>query len=318
MENLVVVNNSNVSINVNVALSDKANEIYVSGLQGSDNTQVAYTTDFKQFVAYCSQNNLVALPTSESTLIEYCTFLTYKYKLSTILRKIASINKYHVCAGFDTVSSTKQFKIFIKGLIKTKGIAQKQSKAFTIKDVSKKIAKLNTNKLIDLRNKALVLVGFCGAYRRSELVAIKVSDLIFEDNCLVINSNKSKTNQNGELEQKCFYNSVDSNLNPIQALKNYLKKANITNGYVFRSVTKGGLIGSHLSVIAVNSIIKDVFGDSFSAHSLRTSFITIAVKNGASDSEIMHQTKHKTSKMIQKYTRLDSIKEHNAGTKLGL
>jgi site-specific recombinase XerD len=317
MKNLTTTENKNV-ISVNGELSNKAQEFYVSGLQGAKNTQLAYVNDFKQFVEFCQNNNLSSLPATENTIIEYCTFLAETSKVATILRKVAAINKYHTVAGFDAPTSTKQFKIFIKGIMNSKGIAQKQSQAFTIKDVAKKIGAIDTSELIGLRDKALLLIGFCGAYRRSELVSIQVSDLSFDSECLVINSTKSKTNQLGELEQKCIYMASNPVLNAITALKEYLKVANITEGFVFRNITKGGTIGDKLSVISVNAITKKVFGNKFSAHSLRTSFITIAVKNGASDSEIMHQTKHKTTKMIAKYTRLDNIKEHNAGMKLGI
>jgi integrase len=136
---------------------------------------------------------------------------------------------------------------------------------------------------------------------------------------LIISLHKSKTNQYGDYEEKAVFYSPEAVLCPIRTLKNWVERLNKTSDALFVRVRKGDkLTTDRLSDKTVNDLVKIYFGEEFSAHSLRASFITIAKINGADDSEIMRQSKHKTSAMIQRYTRIEDIKKHNAGLKLGL
>jgi integrase len=170
-----------------------------------------------------------------------------------------------------------------------------------------------------LRNKALLLLGFTGAFRRSELVALNVEDLSFTDEGLIVSMNKSKTNQYGDYEEKAIFYSPEAVLCPIRTLQAWIQRLEKTSDALFVRVRKGDrLTKDRLTDKTVNDLVKTYFGEEYSAHSLRASFITIAKINGADDSEIMRQSKHKTSAMIQRYTRIEDIKKHNAGMKLGL
>ena len=153
----------------------------------------------------------------------------------------------------------------------------------------------------------------------SELVALNVEDLDFTDEGLIISLQKSKTNQYGDYEEKAIFCSPEAILCPVRTLKAWIQKLNKTSDALFVRVRKGDRITSdRLTDKTVNDLVKTYFGEEFSAHSLRASFITIAKINGADDSEIMRQSKHKTSAMIQRYTRIEDIKKHNAAMKLGL
>ena len=207
----------------------------------------------------------------------------------------------------------------MEGIKRTKGIRQKQAPAFKLNILKQLLRDFDTEFNANLRNKALLLLGFTGAFRRSELVALNVEDLDFTDEGLIISLQKSKTNQYGDYEEKAIFYSPEAILCPVRTLKAWIQKLNKTSDALFVRVRKGDRITSdRLTDKTVNDLVKTYFGEEFSAHSLRASFITIAKINGADDSEIMRQSKHKTSAMIQRYTRIEDIKKHNAAMKLGL
>lgn len=176
---------------------------------------------------------------------------------------------------------------------------------------------------VELRDKVVLLLGFTGAFRRSELVALNIGALAFSRQGLIITLSRSKTNQYGEVEQKAFFFHANPLLCPIQTLEAWLALRPQSGPLLvrFRKGSRHGevrLTEERLSDKSVDNIVKHYLGVQYSAHSLRASFVTAAKLNGADDLEVMQQTKHRTSAMIQRYTRTDDIRRYNAGKKLGL
>ena len=146
-----------------------------------------------------------------------------------------------------------------------------------------------------------------------------MDDLTFTEEGLIVSLAKSKTNQYGDCEEKAIFYSPEVVLCPIRTLQTWIGRLEKDSSPLFVRVRKGDRITTNrLTDTTVNDLVKSYFGTNYSAHSLRASFITIAKINGADDSEIMRQSKHKTSAMIQRYTRIEDIKKHNAAMKLGL
>lgn len=288
------------------------------GLEGAVNTQRAYRADIKLFEAWCLQYEQIALPVSVVTLAMYMTFLAETSKWASLNRKLAAIRKYHLLAGLELPTKNADFKLVMEGIKRTIGIRQKQAPAFKLAFFKQQVKLMNCSTLTGLRNKAIVLLGFTGAFRRSELARIQLDNLLFSEDGIVVTLPNSKTNQYGEAEEKAIFYSPDPQLCPVRTLENWIKTAKLTDS-LFVRIRKGDkLTNEQLSDKSINDIFQAYFGKKYSAHSLRASFITIAKINGADDSEIMRQTKHKTPQMIQRYTRIDDIKIHNAGLKLGL
>jgi integrase len=207
----------------------------------------------------------------------------------------------------------------MEGIKRTNGVRQKQAPAFKMNDLKKILRAMDITTHSGLRDKCLILLGFAGAYRRSELVSLNIEDVDFNDDGAIISLSKSKTNQYGEAEEKAFFYSPEADFCPIRNLKQWINRLERQTGPLFVRVRKGDKITEErLNDMTVYETVKKYMGDRYSAHSLRASFITIAKINGADDSEIMRQSKHKTSLMIQRYTRIEDIKQHNAATKLGL
>ncbi|WP_026993796.1 tyrosine-type recombinase/integrase [Flectobacillus major] len=302
------------------ALIEKAKTYGQKGIEGAINTQRAYQHDIQHYEAWCTSHQVLALPATVSTLILYVTHLADTYKWATINRKIAVLRKYHTLAGHDLPSQDSYFKAVIEGIKRSIGVRQKQASAFKMQVFKNTIKDIDTSHYRGLRNKALLLLGFAGAFRRSELALLSVKDLHFNDAGIIINIAFSKTNQYNEAEEKAIFYSPDFSLCPVRTLQKWISTAQLLHeDAVFTRIRKNQqLTTNRLTDKSVNDIFQQYFGKEYSAHSLRASFITIAKINGADDAEIMRQTKHKTSLMIQRYTRIDDITIHNAALKLGL
>ena len=307
------------SISLPTNLKEKINEYGRLGLEGAVNTQRAYKSDLKDFNEWCEINGQIPFPVSPETLAAYVSNLADTCKWATINRRIAAISKLHQLNNLETPTQNRIFRIVMEGIKRTKGIRQKQAPAFKLNILKQLLRDFDTETNANLRNKALLLLGFTGAFRRSELVALNVEDLNFTEDGLIVSMQKSKTNQYGDYEEKAIFYSPEAILCPIRTLQYWIKRLEKTSDALFVRVRKGDrLTTERLTDKTVNDLVKTYFGEDFSAHSLRASFITIAKINGADDSEIMRQSKHKTSAMIQRYTRIEDIKKHNAGMKLGL
>lgn len=292
---------------------------FKAGLEGAENTSRAYGSDIRKFITWCELREELPVPASLDTLIVYVTELAAEYKFATIQRHLAAINKLHHVQGLESPSAHRQFKIFLEGIKRTKGIRQKQAPAFELSTFKWAVSQLDISTNKGLRDKALLLLGFTGAFRRSELVSLNVEHLAFNTDCLVVTLERSKTNQYGDWEEKAIYFSPNPALCPIRTLQAWIRQLGREQGPLFVSLKKtDGLTEKRLTDRSVYSLVTKHLGEKYAAHSLRASFVTTAKKNGAADSEIMRQTKHKTVTMIQRYTRIEDIKEHNAAMKLGL
>ena len=301
------------------ALKEKVNEYGRQGLEGSVNTQRAYKADLNNFNEWCGLNGQIPYPVSPETLAAYVSHLADDCKWATINRRLAAISKLHQLNNEETPTQNRIFRVVMEGIKRVKGIRQKQAPAFKLNILKQLLRDFDTETNANIRNKSLLLLGFTGAFRRSELVSLNIEDLDFTEEGLVVSLKKSKTNQYGDYEEKAIFYSPEVALCPIRTLKSWIQRLDKTSDALFVRVRKGDKITTdRLTDKTVNDLVKIYFGEEFSAHSLRASFITIAKINGADDSEIMRQSKHKTSAMIQRYTRIEDIKKHNAGMKLGL
>ena len=316
-------------------LIEKAGALHQSGVRGAHNSRKAYTADIKLLREWLAEYLHADLPITSTQLALYVTHLQETAKWATINRKLASINRWHRLNRQPLPGANNALKDLLDGVQRKIGIEAKQAKAFdftqfvAVIDGLAKDPEAGSHDL-ELRDRALLLLGFAGAFRRSELVAINRRDLAFDNKGLVISGNQSKTNQKGETEQKAFFFGDDLSRCPVRCLQAYLMtlpsqsedpeavepvfvgyRRLFNSARYFRQTRR-------LSDQAVDRIVKHYFGPTYSAHSLRTTFVTIARINGSDDSAIMHQTKHKSIGMIQRYTRLNSIRVHNAARKLGL
>ena len=289
------------------------------GLEGAANTQRAYRADWRDFENWCQTHQQIDCPATALTLAAYVSHMAENHQWASITRRLAAISKHHQRQQIELPTKDPRFRAVMEGIKRSIGIRQKQAPAFRLQELKDIIRNMGIETPAHIRDKALLLLGFTGAFRRSEIVALNLEDLSFTEEGIVVSMKKSKTNQYGDSEEKALFYSPEAILCPIRSLQTWMEKLDRQEGPLFVRVRKSDKITlDRLGDKTVNQVVKTYLGEQYSAHSLRASFITIAKLNGADDSEIMRQSKHKTSAMIQRYTRIENIKQHNAAMKLGL
>ena len=315
---VIPVSEQSLSLRVDEQIHQEAREYLRAGLQGSPNSHRAFMTDLKQYAAWCQQNGYEPTPLSAIALVEYVTFLGRTRSFFTIQRHLASLAKFHRQNKVDSPTTDEQFKVFMKGFKLKKTVRQKQAPDFSLKQFRGALDAL-PHTATGLRNRAILLLGFTGAFRRSELAQLDVNHLSIDEAGMVIRLDRSKTNQFGEVEEKAVSYANEPEYCPIGALQAWLAVTDRDEGPLFVRIRKGERVtGERLSDEWVNLLVQQQLGEHFTAHSLRASFVTIAKANGADDVEVMNQTKHRTTTMIQRYDRRRNIRKHNASGKLGL
>jgi integrase len=179
--------------------------------------------------------------------------------------------------------------------------------------------------LLGLRDRALILIGFAGAFRRSELCAMTVADLCFSASGLVINVPRSKADQEQAGEKVAIVFGKHKDTCPIKALRQWLKAANVKEGAVFRGVDRHGHVAStglHRDSIA--AIFKSAAAragmnaTNIAGHSVRAGMATQAALNGSSERAIAKTTRHKSRRVLRRYIRPGELFRENASASLGL
>ena len=297
-----------------------------AGLQGAANTKRGYAADLRSFEDYCQHHELGYLPVEVTTVAGYISQLADRgLKYTTIRRHVAAIAKLHQLAGQPSPTSHEALGVVLDGVARVHGKRQRQAPAFSVAELKQAIRALDLTTPTGLRDRALLLLlGFAGAFRRSELVALNVEDIELTRLALVIHLRRSKTNQYGEEEDKAVFYAPSVDYCPVRAVQDWLAVLDRPAGPLFTRMSRGtsqraAQPGSAcLSDQSVNDLVQRHLGVAYIAHSLWASFVTVAVEAGQSNKAIKNQTKQKTDAMIERYARLDDVKRFNAAQYLGL
>jgi site-specific recombinase XerD len=294
-------------------------------LQGAANTQRGYAADLRSFEDYCQHHQVTYLPAEVTTVAGYASQLADRgKKFATIRRHVAAIAKLHQLAGQPSPTGHEALQVVLDGIGRVLGKRQRQAPAFTVLELKQAVRALDLATPTGLRDRALLLLGFAGAFRRAELVALNVEDVELTRQALVIHLQRSKTNQYGEAEDKAVFYAPTADYCPVRAVQDWLAVLNRSSGPLFTRMNRGRAGEparpgqARLSDQSVNDLVQRHLGPAYSAHSLRASFVTIAVEAGQSNKAIKNQTKQKTDAMIERYARLDDVKRFNAAQHLGL
>jgi integrase len=287
-------------------------------------TERAYTSDWEDFAEFTQFFQRTPLPADPETVVFYVTHLADTMRPSTIDRRLAAISVWHRRNGYQTPTANPAVREVMKGIRRKLKVAQKEVAPATIGDIRRMVAHLPIDRLA-IRDKALLLVGFAGALRRSELVAITVDDLLHRPEGVLIALQVSKTDQEGEGRRVAIPLGRDSTTCPVSALKAWLTEAGIREGPVFRAVDRHGNVSAKaLSDRAVALMIKRRAEEAgldpnlYSGHSLRAGFATTAAANGATERAIANQTGHRSMEVLRRYIRMGTVWSDNAATTLGL
>lgn len=292
---------------------NSSNPYLAEGLSAA--SKRAYRADLAHFLAWGG-----AMPATPSQVAQYLAEHAGRLSFATLKRRLAALTKAHRAAGFPVPTEAEEVRLTLRGIARAHGSAQRRAKPLTVAELLRITSAPATTR--DKRDHALLLVGFIGAFRRSELVAIDVEDLAFIDEGVIVTIRRSKTDQEGQGREVAIPHGRGTNC-PVRALTAWLAAASIESGPVFRRVTRLGAVGTaRLSSQAVPMILKERIartgGDpaGVSGHSLRAGFVTSAAKAGASSWKIRQQTGHKSDAMLARYIRDAELFSDNPASRL--
>ncbi len=297
-------------------------------LSKANNTLRAYKSDFKDFGVFCAKHGFNAMPTEPKVVSLYLTHLSTNSKISTLRRRLVSIGVVHRLKGHYLDTKHPVIIENLMGLKRKKGSIQTGKKPILInhlKQIINTIDEQKIEKIKKLRNRTLILIGFGGGFRRTELISIDYEDLDFVEEGLKITLRRSKTDQFGEGLIKGLPYFTNEKYCPVTSLKDWINISKIKTGPIFRRFAKGTILTSHrLTDQSVVLIIKDylklagIDNKNFSGHSLRSGFATAAAESGADERSIMAMTGHKTTQMVRRYIKEANIFKNNALNKIKL
>ncbi len=290
----------------------------------AESTIRSYSTDWKKFFGWCESHGQCPLPASPEAVAAFIAEAAGHLKPGSIQRRMNAIAEAHKAAGAESPTSSGIVKNTFKGIRRTLGTAPVQKTAALTEDIRAMVAATDVG-IIGARDRALILLGFAGAFRRSELVGFDVEDCSFGRDGLVVTLRKSKTDQNGEGRKIGVPFGGNPDTCPIRNLQSWLELAGITTGPLFRSISRHGQVqAGRLGGLDVARIVKKLVGRAgldagkYAGHSLRAGHATSAAIAGASERSIMAQTGHRSVQMVRRYIRDGSLFRENSGAKLGL
>tara|TARA_Y100000768_G_scaffold251807_1_gene191307 strand:- start:117 stop:1070 length:954 start_codon:yes stop_codon:yes gene_type:complete len=294
----------------------------------AENTLRAYKSDFKDFELFCVKHGFKSLPSEPKIVSLYITHVSKNSKISTLRRRLVSISMVHKLKGHYLDTKHPIIVENLMGIRRVKGSIQKGKKPILInhlKSIINVINNQNFGEIKKLRDKSLILVGFGGGFRRSELISIDYDDLEFVKEGLKINIRKSKTDQFGEGMIKALPYFTNESYCPVTNLKKWLEISKIQSGPIFRRFSKGlSLASKRLTDQSVVLLIKEylklagIDNKNFSGHSLRSGFATVAAESGADERSIMAMTGHKTTEMVRRYIKEANLFKNNALNKINI
>ena len=290
------------------------------------NTCRAYRSDWDHFCGWCGQHDFRFLPASPETVTLYLAALGGTHRPSTLQRKLTSITKAHQMAGLESPATLRHGSVSetLKGIRRRHGTAQHGKTPLLTCDILRILAAAPET-LAGKRDRALVLMGFIGGFRRSELTSLDVADLRWTEEGLVVRLRRSKTDQEAQGTDVALPWTASPQTCAARACREWLESAGIAEGPVFRRMGKnGGCRPQRLNSNSVAKIIKRAAAAAgldpagYAGHSLRAGFATQAYLNGVPELAIMRQTGHKSLDTVRKYIRERTLFRDHPATRLGL
>ena len=278
------------------------------------NTLRAYKSDYSDFVLFCAKNNFSSLPADPKILSLYLTHLSQSCKYSTLKRRIASISVIHKLKGHYIDTKHPIIVENLLGIKRLKGSNQKAKKPILINNLKEIIDVINQLKIkedIKTRDKALILVGFAGGFRRSELVAIEHEDVEFVREGVKIFVKRSKTDQSGEGMTKAIPSFDKIKYCPVSNLENWIYLQENKKGKIFSISDKSVAL-----IIKKYASLAGLDATKYAGHSLRSGFATSTAESGAEERNIMAMTGHKTTQMVRRYINEANLFKNNALNKI--
>ncbi|QSI78780.1 site-specific integrase [Niveibacterium microcysteis] len=261
------------------------------------------------------------VPASGSVVANYIAEFAGWHTIATIQRRLNAIRHAHAELGLPSPTDSAEVRAALRGAKRRFGSAQRQAEPVT-RTLLSRIIKTMARTPLDYRDRALLLLGFAGAFRRSELEALCVADLKRTPEGILIRLKRSKTDQE-QIGRSIPVPATGGSLCPVRALESWLKLAKIDAGPVFRRLARSGRVREQrLSAAYISEIVKQRVSsvgedpDKYSAHSLRAGLVTEAARAGVPSWKIRQITGHRSDAMLSRYIRDAELWQNNAATKV--
>jgi site-specific recombinase XerD len=296
----------------------------------SESTWRAYRSDWADFVQWCSTHGSAPVPAAPETVAYYLTHLAETgLRVSTIRRRLASISVVHQTSGHASPTRDRLVRDQMAGIARSIGVAQEVATPALTEDVRSMVAAMDHSPH-GLRDRALILVGFAAALRRSEIAALDVADIRKVTEGIEVCIRRSKTDQIGAGEiVPVPYGSHHATC-PVRALDEWMlaldeRPSNGPSPALFRSISRDGWLLDRMSGQAVGEVVAraakraglDPKGQ-WTGHSLRAGLATSAAKAGVPDRVIMATTRHRSRTTLDRYVRSGTRWEQVAAASVGL
>lgn len=274
-------------------------------------TLAAHAADWAHFCAWCRAGGVSPMPAEPVIVAGYLASLAPALKRSSLKRRLAAIAHHHRISGHPWIPGHPALRATLRGILGEHGVASRPAAALTSAEVKGLLDHCGTD-VAGLRDRALFLLGFAGALRRSELVAIDREHLRFTEHGLALRLPRSKTDQEGEGATLGIPRYGERDTCPVRALEAWLRRAGIAYGPVFRKVSAAGRLKTRLTADGVWKILRRRAAlaglavhasERLSPHGLRAGFITEAYLRGALDEQVMHHARHKDVNTTRGYRR---------------
>lgn len=276
------------------------------------NSRRAYLSDLVEF-----EKAGFSIPATPETVAQYLAQSACSLAVATLVRRLASLSKLHDARGLPNPAHSPIVQATMRGIKRTYGCAQRQAKPLCRDDLVL-VLEATGDGLKDVRDRALLLVGFAGALRRSELVGLNTEDLEHVRQGMILHLRRSKTDQEAE-GQKIGIPNGRGQWCPVTALSDWLQASAIETGPVFRPLDRAGRVGAaRLSGDAVALVVRErveaagLDPSGYSGHSLRAGLATSAAQVGVPTSKIRAQTRHASDAMLARYIRDGELFTGNA------
>lgn len=287
-------------------------------------TLAAYRQQWGVFTAWCASHGLAALPATSATIALYLTArATDGRKVATLAQAIAAISEAHKLGGHPSPCGATLVRETWKGIRRSLGSAQRRVAPVLVEDLRAMLARLPAT-LRGIRDRALLTLGFAGAFRPTELCELEVGDVAFVEDGIAIAVRRSKTDAEGVGATVGIPFGAQPSTCPVRSVRAWLEAAAIVEGRVFRSVPRHGCVGGSLCRRDIARLVKARIVEAgldpaiYSGHSLRAGLATSAARAGKPDRAIMVQGRWRSRSMVDRYVRDASLFRDNAAAGIGL
>ncbi|SDE30691.1 tyrosine-type recombinase/integrase [Belnapia rosea] len=272
----------------------------------------AYAADWADFTAWCRDRNATALPAEPITVAAYLAARAVSHARATLRRRLAAIGRAHRMKGIAWMPSHPAIRDTLAGIFRKHGMPQRRAAAICTAELRRLVATCGSD-LAGRRDRAMLLLGFAAALRRSELVAVQREHVVFTAEGLRLLIPRAKTDQEGQGAEIGVPRGAKPETCPVRAMETWLRASGCQYGPVFRKIDRWGSVEqtplhpNALPKILARRVAKAGLTASgmerLSAHGLRAGFITEAYKAGARDEAIMEHSRHKDVRTMRSYIR---------------